>query len=156
MPYTPPPGSSGEGDIDDHSSRHEAGGADVISLAGLAGQVVGIPFTIDGAGSAITTGVKGEVEIPFACTITGWTMILDQSGSIVVDVWKDTYANYPPVVGDSITASDKPTISGATKGQDLAPTGWITAVAAGDILRYNVDSITTATRATLVLRAVRA
>lgn len=116
------------------------------------GQVRCITFIIDGGGSAITTGIKGDLEIPFACTITGWTMLADQSGSIVVDIWKDTYANYPPVVGDSITASDKPTISAATKGQDLAPTGWTTAVAAGDTLRFNVDSASTVTRVTLSIR----
>jgi len=116
------------------------------------GQVRCLQVVIDGGGSTITTGIKGDIEVPFACTITGWTMLLDQSGSIVVDIWKDTYANYPPVVGDSITASDKPTISATTKGQDLAPTGWTTAIAAGDTLRFNVDSITTATRAVLSIR----
>lgn len=116
---------------------------------------IGIAFIIDGGGSAITTGVKGFLEIPFACTITGWTMTGDQSGSIVIDVWKDTYANYPPTVADTITASDKPTISAATKGQDLAPTGWTTAVAAGDVLGFNVDSITTLTYVTLIIRATK-
>lgn len=116
---------------------------------------VAIPFVIDGGGSAITTGVKGEIEIPFACALTGWSLLLDQSGSIVIDIWKDTYANYPPTGADSITASDKPTVSSATKAQDLAPTGWTTTVAAGDILRFNVDSVATATRATLSLRATK-
>ena len=32
------------------------------------------------------------------------------SGSIVIDVWKDTYANFPPIVADTITASAKPTL----------------------------------------------
>jgi hypothetical protein len=126
----------------------------VVSGAKLTanGQVRCITFIIDGGGSAITTGIKGDLEIPFACTITGWTLLLDQSGSIVIDIWKDTYANYPPVVGDTITASDKPTVSAAVKGQDLAPTGWTTAITAGDTLRFNVDSASTATRATLSIR----
>lgn len=126
----------------------------VVSGAKLTanGQVRCITFIIDGGGSAITTGIKGDLEIPFACTITGWTLLLDQSGSIVIDIWKDTYANYPPTVADTITASDKPTVSATTKGQDLAPTGWTTSIAAGDTLRFNVDSITTATRAVLSIR----
>jgi hypothetical protein len=111
-----------------------------------------INFVIDGGGSTITTGIKGDIEIPFAGTIQGWTLLADQSGSIQLDLWKDTYANYPPVVGDTITASDKPLISSATKAQDLAPTGWTTTVAAGDIIRVNVDSITTCQRVTLSLR----
>lgn len=118
---------------------------------------VAVPFVIDGGGSAITTGIKGDVPpLGFAWTITGWDLLLDQSGSIVIDIWKDTYANYPPVVGDTITASDKPTVSSATKAQDLAPTGWTVAVAADESLRINVDSITTTQRASLMIYGVRA
>jgi hypothetical protein len=109
-------------------------------------------ITIDGGGSVITTGVKGDIEVPFACTINRATMLADQSGSIVIDVWKDTYANYPPTVADTITASAKPTISSATKSQDSTLTGWTTAVTAGDTIRFNVDSATTITRVTLVIR----
>lgn len=115
-------------------------------------QIRTITFVIDGGGATITTGVKGFLEIPFACTITRATLLADQSGSIVVDIWKDTYANYPPTVADTITASAKPTISAATKAQDATLTGWTTAIAAGDILGFNVDSITTCQRVTLSLR----
>lgn len=113
-----------------------------------------IPWVVDGGGVVITTGIKGELEIPFACTVTGWKVFLDQSGSIVFDIWKDTYANYPPTGADTITASAKPTVSSATKASG-SPTGWMTSIAAGDILRFNVDSISTATRALLSLTATR-
>ena len=118
-------------------------------------QVATINFVIDGGGAVITTGVKGVLVVDFACTITKWTLLGDVSGSLVVDVWKDTYANHPPVVGDSITASAKPTISSSTKGQSSTLTGWSTAIAAGDILRFNVDSAATITRATLALTVTR-
>ena len=114
-----------------------------------------VGITIDGGGSAITTGVKGFIEVPFAGTITQATVLLDQSGSIVIDVWKDVYANYPPDNADSITASAPPTVSTATKSQDTTLTGWTTSIAAGDVLGFNVDSITTATRATLILKVRR-
>ncbi len=111
----------------------------------------GISFIIDGGGSAITTGIKGDVEIPFTGTITAVRMLADQSGSIVVDIWKDTYANLPPTDADSITASAVPTISTAVKSEDATLTGWTTAVTKGDWLRYNVDSITTVERVTISL-----
>lgn len=117
-----------------------------------ADNITAIPFIIDGGGSAITTGVKGFIEVPFACTIQRVTLLADQSGSIVVDIWKDTYANYPPTVADTITASAKPTISTATKAQDATLTGWTTSVAAGDVLGFNVDSITTCQRVTVSLK----
>ena len=114
-----------------------------------------IEFVIDGGGSVITTGIKGDLEIPFAGTITGVSLLADQSGSIVVDIWKDTYANYPPTDADSITAAAPPTISTATKSQDLTLTGWTTALSVGDILRLNVDSATTLTRVLVSLKVNR-
>lgn len=118
-------------------------------------KVVDIAFIIEGSGDVISTGVKGDLEIPFACTINSWTLLADQSGSIVIDVWKNTYANYPPTVADTITGSEKPTLSSATKNQDTSLTTWTTSIAAGDILRFNVDSATTVTRVSLNLKATR-
>lgn len=126
-----------------------------IILAGDETGTVDIAFVIDGGGSAITTGIKGDLEIPFACTINSVRLLGDQSGSIVVDIWKDTYANFPPTGADSITASAKPTISSASKSEDTTLTGWTTSISAGDILRFNVDSITTLTRVTLSLKVTK-
>lgn len=114
-----------------------------------------INLTVDGGGSAITTGVKGYVRVPYAGTITKNTVLLDQSGSIVFDIWKDTYANYPPTVADTITAAAKPTVSTATKSEDATLTGWTVAITAGDVIGFNVDSITTATRAHLQLEVTK-
>jgi hypothetical protein len=110
-----------------------------------------ITFAIDGGGSPLTTGIKADVYVPYACTITAVTMLADQSGSCVVDIWKDTYANYPPTGADSITASAKPTISSATKSQDTTLTGWTTSITAGNTLRFNIDSVSTITRLVLTL-----
>jgi hypothetical protein len=107
---------------------------------------------IDGGGVAITTGVKCDVTLDVACTIDRWTLLADQSGSIVVDIWKDTYANAPPTIADVITAAAKPTITAALKGQSSTLTGWTTSIAAGDVLRFNVNSVTTIQRVTLALR----
>jgi len=111
-----------------------------------------ITFIIDGGGSAITTGIKGDLEIPFACTIEEVIVLADQTGSIVVDIWKDTYANFPPTDADSITASATPTLSSAIKAQNNTLTGWTTSIVAGDILRFNVDSATTVQRVSIILQ----
>lgn len=116
-----------------------------------------IEIVIDGGGIAITTGLKGYLSLPFAGTITEAKLLGDQSGSIVVDVWKCSYAQYDagsthPVAGDKITASAPPTISAATKSQDTTLTGWTTAFLAGDILAFNVNSAATIQRATLSLK----
>jgi hypothetical protein len=105
--------------------------------------------------SGIAANDQGDLTIPFACTITEWTLLADASGSAVIDIWKDTYANYPPTVADTITGSAKPTISAATKGQSSTLTGWTTTISAGDTLRFNVDSASGVSRVTLSLKVKR-
>ena len=113
--------------------------------------VISLNFVVDGGGSVLSTGVKGFLEIPFDMTITGVTLMADQAGSVVIDIWKDTYANFPPTVADTITASAKPTLSSAQKSKDTTLTGWTTSVTAGDILAFNVDSATTVQRLTVAI-----
>lgn len=117
--------------------------------------VTAVEYVLDGGGSAITTGEKGCLQIPYALTITDATLLADQSGSIVIDVWADSYANYPPDNTDSITASAPPTLSAADKSTDATLTGWTTSVSAGDVLCFNVDSASTVERVTIVLEATR-
>ncbi len=108
-------------------------------------------FIIDGGGSTITTGQKGHLRIPFACTITAAAIYANTSGSIVVDIWKDTQANFPPTDADSITSSAPVTLSSAQTATDSTLTGWTTSITAGDVLAYNVDSATTVQRVTVTL-----
>lgn len=119
--------------------------------------VITITFIIDGGGSAITTGQKGHMEIPFTCTLTAWTLLADQSGSIVIDIWGDTYANFPPDNSDAMPGAGKePTISSAQKAQDTTITDWTDyTISAGDCLAFNVDSCSTITRITLSLTATK-
>lgn len=109
-------------------------------------------FVIDGGGSAITTGVKGHIVIDGDYTVTGWTIIADQSGSIVVDVNRATYTNFPTTA--SIAGSELPTLSSAQKNEDLTLTSWTTTLSARDVLEFEVDSATTVTRVTVALRLV--
>jgi len=127
-----------------------------VSLGAASGggnRTMGI--TVDGAGSAITTGVKGFSVAPISGTIVSATLLSTDASatacSVVFDVWKDTYANYPPTDADSITASAPPTLSSANKSQDTTLTGWTTSVTAGAVFGYNVDSVTSCTRVTLTL-----
>jgi len=128
---------------------HAVSGIDNISTAAVG-------YTINGNGNVISTGVAGVgLRVPFACTINSVTLQADVSGSIVIDIWKDTYANFPPTVADSICASAKPTITTAVKSEDTTLTGWTTAIAAGDILYFNVDSCSTITNVVLTLKVTK-
>lgn len=112
-----------------------------------------IGMLIDGGGSVITTGVKGYVRVPVAVTLTGWTILaLDgNSGAIVIDVWMDTYANFPPTNTDSITNAHEPTITAsAAKAEDTNISDWSdVTIPAGSVLGFNVDSVATFTKVLL-------
>jgi hypothetical protein len=110
-------------------------------------------ITIDGGGSAITTGSKGYREIPYAGTITGWTILAKESGSCVIDVKKCTYSGFPTTT--TIAGTEKPTLSSAQKNQDLSLSSWTTSVTAGDIFEFVVDSASTVTRVHLFIEITR-
>jgi hypothetical protein len=113
-------------------------------------------ITIDAGTSIITTGLKNWVTIPYDCTIASWQLLADISGSIVIDLWKDTLANYPPDASDSITASAKPTLSSQTSNSSSTLTGWTTSVSAGDVVAFNVDSVTDIHKITLTIGVLKA
>lgn len=129
----------------------DKGYVDSVAVTNTGSTAGSFGLTIDGGGSAITTGTKGYITIPYNGTITGWDIFADTTGSIVVDVWKDTYANFPPTVADSIAGTEKPTLSSAIKNQDTNLTSWTTSVSAGDIIAFNVDSAATVTRVNLII-----
>lgn len=103
-----------------------------------------------------TPGIKFDLEMPFAGTISAVRLLADQPGNIVIDLWKDSYTNYPPVVGDSICAAAKPTLVSADKYEDVTLTGWTTDFDVGDVIRANIESVSTLTRVTVALRLNRA
>lgn len=111
-----------------------------------------IVVILDGDGAALSTGVLADTQVNFACTIVGVTLLADQTGSVVIDIWKDTLANYPPTDTESITASAVPTISTDIVYNDTTLSGWTIDVAAGDTLRFNVDSVTDITRVAVILK----
>ena len=109
-------------------------------------------FVIDGGGSAIATGIKGHIVLDGDFTVTGWTVIADQSGSIVVDVNRATYTDFPTTA--SIAGSELPTLSSAQKNEDLTLSTWTTTLSARDVLEFEVDSVATVTRVTVALRLI--
>lgn len=139
-------GVSDEGGILERSD-----GTDWQAIGGTTFDTAGINVVFE----APTAADQLDVVVPFDCDITGVTLLADASGDLVVDIWNDSYANFPPTNADSITAAAPPTLSTADKSQDTTLTGWTTALSEGDILRFNVDSVATIVRATLSLALTR-
>lgn len=147
--YTGPQGNTVTGPTGNSGPTGSSGNAFVST----------INFVIDGGGATITTGLKGLVTADFAFDIQQVTLIADVSSSIVVDIRKTTYAAYDgsthPGPGDSITGAAVPTLAAAIKYQDGALSGWSKSVSAGDILGYNVSSVSGAGRVLVSLKVLR-
>jgi hypothetical protein len=116
---------------------------------GPAGNVWGnraLNIIFDGGGVVLTTGVKAMVEVPFALKITsGKIFSLDgTSGSIQIDLWKDSYANFPPTSGDNIKSFSL--VSGVKSSESVSLT-----LAQGDSILFNIDSVTSIKLACLSL-----
>lgn len=118
-----------------------------------AGLLAPLEIVFDGGGQPLSGGIKvdwGPADRKLQ--IVEWTLISDQMGSLVIDVWKDSYANFPPTGADTITASAKPTLTSANKNRSSVLTGWTTIINVDESLRFNIDSVNALTRAVLTLR----
>jgi hypothetical protein len=157
-----------------HASQHVTGGGDKIrdatasqdglmtstyaakldSLQVHKGQ---LGITIDGAGASITSGVKGYVRVPYNCTITKAEMVANDTGTVTVQVWKDSYAAFPPTSADAIYLSTPPNLTSNFKSTDSTLSGWTTSLSEGEYLAFNVPSASTGslTRVTLTLAVTR-
>lgn len=74
------------------------------------------------------------------------------TGSCVVNIWKDTYANFPPTAADDITGGTSPSISSDNKYQNTTLTGWNTTLNVGDVLLFELASSSTFTLVAIQLR----
>lgn len=123
--------------------------------AGNATLVTSFGTTFDGGGIAPVANTKSYVVIPYACTINSWSIMADQSGSCVIDLWKVPFASFPPLVGNTITAAALPTLSSQASAQSSTLSGWTTSIAANDVIAFNVNSATTVTRVTISIKVTR-
>jgi hypothetical protein len=123
--------------------------------------VIGI--TIDGGASPPTTGTKGIIQVPFACTITGWSIIADQSGSASVDICfhsgsaPPSAPSVPNTSSDKISASAPVALSSAQSAAGGASeiSTWTTALSQWGSVLFNLTSITTCQRITVLIEVTR-
>src|SRR5258706_10409396 len=112
-----------------------------------------IALIIDGGGSVITTGAKGQIHIPFPMTITAWRVMADQAGRIVIDVRRAPHA-IPSVF--VFCGGNAPTLSGVGFNEQV-PSGWTaTTLLIDDWIDFNVTgSPSSVTRVTVCLSCTR-
>jgi len=126
-----------------------------MKWAAAASGDIGCLVLLDGGGTPITTGIKCDIIFPAGLTLKEWVMYGDQSGSVVLDLWHCTYAEFDnaahPVVGDSICAAAKPTIAAAHKAFDATLDGWSKSALVRECWRLNIDSLSTFERLSFLL-----
>lgn len=108
---------------------------------------------IDGGGSVVTTGQKGQIYVPFPMTITNWWVMADQSGSVTIDVLR---ANNAVPSSSIVGAGTKPNLS-SSQFTTAAPSSWTsTTLAANDFIVFNITgSPSTVTRVSIALSGLR-
>jgi hypothetical protein len=113
------------------------------SIPSLSG-TFSIGATVDGSGGVITAGIKGYVQIPYACTINSWRITTNTTanGTISFDIYRATSGIIP--TASIIGGGTKPSLTsfGSTQTTASASLGtWTsTALAANDMLAFNVES----------------
>jgi hypothetical protein len=108
-------------------------------------------ITIDGAGSVITPGVKQYLRVPYNCTITSAEIVADITGSIIIDIYKSTYANFPPTSSIIVGSENRPTLNNALTYKNTTLTGWNTTLSAGEYIGFYVDTVNSVKKITLTL-----
>lgn len=110
-------------------------------LSGSGGGVAGTSGGLEVRIVAPTAGMDAlPCRVPYRMTLTGWELVADTPGSVVLDVWADTFAHFPPTVGDTIAGTGKPTLAAAqTASGGIA--GWDrVALLEGERLWVHVNS----------------
>jgi hypothetical protein len=101
-----------------------------------------LSLTVNAGSSTVSSGVKGIITVPFNGQILGWSIIANQSGSVVFDIYKDSFTNftYPGSAINTITGTNKPQLSGSYKYESFNLSSWDVAVSKYDVLTVNIDS----------------
>lgn len=112
-------------------------------------------ITVDAGSSVINIGLKGMIRVPVNGIIQRWTVMSTDdsvtSGSISISLWKDGFPNFYPTIADSIVGSAPIALTSATRAEDVALSGWTRSFNAGDVFAFNVNSVTSLKRVTVVI-----
>lgn len=126
--------------VRDHRRRRVAGGGRTLNRRP---DMTDIAMVISGGGQGLIVGRYGDFVVPFNCRISQSELLADVAGSLVVDIRRTTFANFPPTAADSIVGSKPPTLNNEIKSQDNALNTWTFQLNDGDVLRWIITSITT-------------
>ncbi len=114
----------------------------VMTISGVTTAVIRtIGATWDGAGAALTTGkATGYVSVPFAGTITGYSISADV-GTCTIQTWRVATGTAVPTVSNSISTSGVQLTTGTHVRSTSVGDFTNTTVAVGDIFAFNLGTV---------------
>ena len=122
----------------------------VIALAAAADLTRTVNYVIDSGSLPMQVGDKGKLVVDVTGVIENVRVLCDQTGDIVFDISKCTFANYPAF--NSITAAQRVQLQNTNKHFDDVLNNWDTTIVAGDILNFSVISVSNIRRLLISLK----
>ena len=122
----------------------------IIALAAAADLTRTVNYVIDSGSLPMQVGDKGKLSLDVTGVIESVTVLCDQTGDIVFDISKCTFADYPAF--NSITAAQRVQLTNSNKYFDDVLNNWTTTIVAGEILNFSVISVTDIRRLLISLK----
>ena len=111
----------------------------IIALAAAADLTRTVNYVIDSGSLPMQVGDKGSLTIDVTGVIENIRVLSDQTGDIVFDISKTTFADFPNF--NSITSGNRVQLVNTNKYFDDVLNNWTSTITAGDILRFDVISV---------------
>lgn len=122
----------------------------IVALASAADLTRTVNYVVDSGSIAMLPGDKGTVSIDVNGTIENLTIFSDQVGNLTLDILKSDFDTFPTFT--SIVGGVYPSFTNGQKIRDDNLTGWTTAVAAGDVIKFQVVGVSDINRFTVSLK----
>ena len=122
----------------------------IIALAAAADLTRTVNYVIDSGSLPMQVGDKGSLTIDVTGVIENIRVLSDQTGDIVFEIEKCTFADYPNFT--SITNSASVQLTNTDKYFDDVLNNWTSTITAGEILRFNVISVNNIRRLLISLK----
>jgi hypothetical protein len=122
----------------------------IIALAAAADLTRTVNYVIDSGSLPMQVGDKGSLTIDVTGVIENIRVLSDQTGDIVFDISKTTFADFPNF--NSITSGNRVQLVNTNKYFDDVLNNWTSTITAGDILRFDVISVNNIRRLLISLK----
>jgi len=122
----------------------------IVALASAADLTRTVNYVVDSGSIAMLPGDKGTISIDVNGTIENLTIFSDQVGNLTLDILKSDFDTFPTFT--SIVGGVYPSFTNDQKVRDDNLTGWTTAIAAGDVIKFQVIGVSDINRFTVSLK----